>query len=233
MLDEEHTKMSTLESTRVLNLTFHGIGDLLRPLDDGEASVWLSEKKFGEFIEVARDRPEVRITFDDGNASDIKYAMPLLIRNGIKAIFFVIAGRVGQKGFLSSSDLVEMKRCGMEIGSHGMVHKPWRNLDNEAIKEEIYSAKARIEDMLGSEIHEAACPFGVYDRRSIAALKSAGFKNVYTSDKGAANSGAWLQARNTIHETDAIDSVFGLFDRSRFGLESLSIATKSLIKQWR
>lgn len=225
--------MPTLETARILNLTFHGIGDLLRPLDDGEASVWLSEKKFVEFIEAARDRPELRITFDDGNASDIKYAMPLLIRNGIKAKFFVIAGRVGQKGFLSSSDLVEMKRCGMEIGSHGMVHKPWRNLDDDAIKEEIYSAKARIEDLLGCEIHEAACPFGVYDRRSIAALKSAGFKNVYSSDKGAANSGAWLQSRNTIHETDAIDSVIGLLARSRFCFESLSIATKSLIKQWR
>ena len=225
--------MTTRESGRVLNLTFHGIGDLLRPLDDGEASVWLSEKRFGEFVDAARSRPEVRITFDDGNVSDIRCAMPLLVRHGMKATFFVIAARVGQAGFLSPSDLVEMKRCGMEIGSHGMVHKPWRKLDVEATKEEIYSAKARIEDLLGCEIHEAACPFGVYDRRSISALKNAGFKTVYTSDKGTAFSGAWLQARNTIHEADAIDSVFGLLDRSRFGLESLGIATKSLIKQWR
>ena len=225
--------MTTRESGRVLNLTFHGIGDLLRPLDDGEASVWLSEKRFGEFVDAARSRPEVRITFDDGNVSDIRCAMPLLVRHGMKATFFVIAARVGQAGFLSPSDLVEMKRCGMEIGSHGMVHKPWRKLDVEATKEEIYSAKARIEDLLGCEIHEAACPFGVYDRRSISALKNAGFKTVYTSDKGPAFSGAWLQARNTIHEADAIDSVFGLLDRSRFGLESLGIATKSLIKQWR
>lgn len=225
--------MTTRESARILNLTFHGIGDLLRPLEDGEASVWLSEKRFAEFVEAARNRPEVKITFDDGNASDIRCAMPLLVRYGMKATFFVIAARVGQTGFLSSSDLIEMKRCGMEIGSHGMVHKPWRKLDVEATKDEIYLAKARIEDLLGCEIHEAACPFGVYDRRSIAALKNAGFKTVYTSDKGATQSIAWLQARNTIHETDTVDSVFGLLDRSRFGLESIGIATKSLIKQWR
>ncbi len=225
--------MATLESTRVLNLTFHGIGDLLRPLDDGEASVWLSEKRFGEFVDAARNRPEVKITFDDGNASDIRCAMPLLVRHGMKATFFVIAARIGQTGFLSSSDIVEIKRCGMDVGSHGMIHKPWRKLDVEATKDEIYSAKARIEDLLGCEIHEAACPFGVYDRRSIAALKNAGFQTVYTSDKGTAQSGTWLQARNTIHEADAIDSVFGLLDRSRFGLEPLRIATKSMIKQWR
>lgn len=225
--------MTTRESARVLNLTFHGIGDLLRPLDDGEASVWLSEKRFAEFVEAARDRPEVQITFDDGNASDIRYALPLLGRHGMKAIFFVIAARIGQTGFLSSSDIVELKRSGMGIGSHGMVHKPWRKMDVEATESEIYSAKARIEDLLGCEIYEAACPFGVYDRRSIAALKNAGFKTVYTSDKGATQSGAWLQARNTIHEADSIDSVLGLLDRSRFGLESLRIATKSMFKQWR
>lgn len=58
----------------------HGIGDLVRPLNDGEGPVWLSEKRCSEFVEIAKFRPHARITFDDGKASDIKHVMPLLIR---------------------------------------------------------------------------------------------------------------------------------------------------------
>ena len=51
------------------------------------------------------------------------------------------------------------------VGNHGMHHRKWATLDNRELQEEVIEAKDRLEQIVGSEIVEAACPFGSYDRR--------------------------------------------------------------------
>ena len=52
---------------------------------------------------------------------------------------------------------------------------------------------------------EAACPFGSYDRRVLRALRRTGYRHVYTSDRGLARRGDWLQARNTVQRADGAE----------------------------
>jgi hypothetical protein len=71
-------------------------------------------------------------------------------------------------------------------------------------------ARRRLEDVVGGEVVEAACPFGSYDRRVLGELRRAGYRRVYTSDRGPARRGDWLQPRNTVRRgegTDALDRV--------------------------
>ena len=63
----------------LVNVTVHGIGPPPRPLDPGEERMWVSVEQFERVVDVAADRDDVRLTFDDGNVSDLEVALPRLL----------------------------------------------------------------------------------------------------------------------------------------------------------
>ena len=187
---------------RVLNLTFHGIGRPARTLESDEADVWVSRERFEAVLDRAAALGGVRITFDDGNKSDLEHALPALRRRSLTGTFFVVAGRLGTSGFLDGDDVRELHAAGMTIGCHGMHHRAWRMLDHAELEREVVDARGMLEELLGGAVTQAACPFGSYNRRVLRALRRSGYREVHTSDRGLARPGAWMQARNTVHADD-------------------------------
>lgn len=183
-------------------LTFHGLGIPPRSLETGEDSVWLDGSSFRSVLDAVRDRPDVRITFDDGNLSDLTVALPELLRRGMTARFFVCTGRIDHRHFLDQSALRELLDAGMTIGSHGHDHVPWRRLRGMDADREWSSAKDILENVIGRPVGEAACPFGSYGHRALRGLRSAGFATVLTSDRLWASEHAWLQPRFTLRKSD-------------------------------
>ena len=225
--------MTAWPSSGQINITFHGVGESPRPLDAGEDSVWLSSEHFEAVLDEVGRRPGVRISFDDGNASDFRVALPALRRRGLPATFFVVAGRVGSDGFLSAEDIRSLVTAGMTIGCHGMRHRSWRKLNDGDLCEELMVSRHRLEEIVGSPVTHAACPFGAYDRRALAALRGYGYEQVFTSDGGDARSGRWLQPRNTIRKCDRTDAMeHGLFADAP-AWAGLARRSKRLVKQWR
>jgi peptidoglycan/xylan/chitin deacetylase (PgdA/CDA1 family) len=210
-----------------INLTFHGIGQPQRPLDAGESDVWVSRDQFLALLDSAAGAEGVRITFDDGNASDLEHALPALRERGLKGTFFVVAGRLGEPAFLDEAGVRELAAAGMEIGCHGMRHRPWRGLRADALREELFEAKGILEAVLERPVTKAACPFGSYDRRVLRTLRSTGYRRVYTSDRGTANPGDFLQPRNSLGPNDAP----GLLER--ISAPSLPRRAKLVVKRWR
>ena len=214
-----------------INLTFHGIGEPSRALDPGEAEFWVSRERFHAVLDAVAGRPDVQITFDDGNASDVEHALPALQRRGLTGAFFVCSGRIGEPGFLDAAAIRRLADAGMTVGSHGMLHRPWRELGDSDLHEELVDAKRILEDVVGHPVTEAACPFGSYDRRVLRALRNGAYRHVYTSDRGAARSGAWLQTRNTVRCRDGADIVARIGERSM--PSALMHQAKLTIKRWR
>lgn len=217
----------------IRTITFHGIGPMRPGIDDYEAAMWVSEERFVEIAGVCRGRDEVQITFDDSNRSDVDIALPVLIELGLRAEFFILAGRIGTEGYLGRADLRRLGDAGMSIGSHGMHHRRWRGLSPAQLDEEVVTAREVLEREIGAPIDRAACPFGCYDRRSLSALRRAGFRRVYTSDGGASPSDAWLQSRTSIRSEDTAESVRAMLSSSPGFLTSLGIAAKRFMKRWR
>lgn len=213
----------------VVNLCFHGIGGPERDLEPDEERYWVTEERFGELLEVAGREPRLRLTFDDGNASDAEIALPALQRAGLTATFFVVAGRIGKRGSLSAGQVRELVQGGMTIGNHGLRHRSWRSLDEGALGEELVEARATIAEAAGGPVDEASCPFGEYDRRVLAALRERGFRRVYTVDEAPAQPEAWLQARYTIRSTDTPGSLERLLGARSGPAASLRTA----VKRWR
>ena len=65
---------------RIINLTFHGIGEPERALEPGEEQFWLDSDQFQSALDSVEGRSDVRITFDDGNASDLEHGAPAAAR---------------------------------------------------------------------------------------------------------------------------------------------------------
>jgi peptidoglycan/xylan/chitin deacetylase (PgdA/CDA1 family) len=214
----------------VVNLCFHGIGTPERDLEPDEDRYWVTEGQFAELLQVAGREPRIRITFDDGNASDAEIALPALQRAGLSAAFFVIAGRIGEPGSLTAAQVRELAAAGMTIGSHGFGHRSWRSLDPSALDQELVEAPAAIAEAAGRPVDEASCPFGEYDRRLLGGLRERGFRRVYTVDEAPADPDAWLQARYTIRSTDTAAGLERLAQSAR--KEPVALL-RTAVKRWR
>jgi len=184
-------------------LAVHGIGRPARQLDPGEDERWLTVEQFERVLDVAGEREDVQLTFDDGNESDVEIALPRLVDRGLSAEFFPLAGRLGQRGYLDRDGLRELVRAGMEVGSHGWEPRDWRRLDDRNARRELADAPKLLADLCGRPVRRYSLPFGAYDRRVLTRLKQAGATRVYTSDGGAARRDGWLQARTELqHDVD-------------------------------
>jgi peptidoglycan/xylan/chitin deacetylase (PgdA/CDA1 family) len=213
---------------RAINITFHGIGRPPRPLESGEADVWVTRAQFLSMLDSVAGRDGVRITFDDGNASDVEHALDALRARGLTATFFVVAGRLGMPGFLDESGVRQLAAAGMEIGCHGMHHRRWRGLGEDELRQELVEAKQVLERVLGRPVTQAACPFGAYDRRVLRTLRQVGYQGVYTSDRGTTRPGDWLQPRTSVgpHDGPALLDRIGASD-------TLQRRVKRTVKRWR
>ena len=145
----------------------------------------------------------------------------------------MLAGRVGEPGALGVADLRQMVHEGMAIGSHGMGHSPWRRLDEAAASDEFVRAKAQLEAIVGQPITQAACPFGAYDRRTLALARAAGICTLFTSDGGIARRGQFLRTRNTLHAGDSPESVSRLLRMQPRDLPEWTRRAKTLVKRLR
>lgn len=219
----------TARPATVVNLCFHGIGTPGRELEPDEGQFWVSEEQFEELLEVVQREPGLRVTFDDGNASDVELALPALKRAGLSAAFFLIAGRIGQRGSVDADGVRELARAGMTIGNHGLRHRPWRALDPNAEREELLDAQAAIAGAAGKAVDEASFPFGQYDRNALRAVRRAGFRRVYTVDGGPARADAWLQSRHTITSSESAATLEAIARAERGTARAVSLA----LKRWR
>lgn len=186
----------------VLILNWHGIGPPPRPLEPGEDLTWVDTARFEEILDVVAQRTDVHITFDDGNVSDIEIGLPGLVQRGLSAQFFVLAGRIGERGRVDEAGLRKLVEAGMDIGSHGWAHRDWRSTPTAALDDEIDRAPRVLAEMVGRPVDAVAVPFGSYDRRVVRRLRRSAVQRVYTSDGGRTDPHRWMLSRFSVrHDT--------------------------------
>ena len=180
-------------------LNFHGIGDSVSGVPEGERRYWCPTATWqllaDRIVALREVGIPVAVTFDDGNVSDINHALPILAERGLTAEFFACAGRIGHPGYLSASLLRDLRGAGMSIGSHGWSHVDLRRVDDAELLREAESSRAALSEASEGPVDDFAIPFGSYDRRVLRALR--GYRRVYTRDGGRVRPGAWLQPRSS------------------------------------
>ncbi len=143
-------------------------------------------------------RPQVFLTFDDGYLDNHDTAAPLLAEYGFRAMVFVLPPYVDSAGGFDWPEIAERRRAhpdvmrsmswpmvealaegGIEIGSHGCRHPHLPDLDDERLREELWSSRERIRARLG-RCDVLAYPFGEWDERVAAAAAAAGYSYAFS-----------------------------------------------------
>ena len=217
----------------VVGICFHGIGAPRPGLEPEADEYFVGRDLFLAVLDDLARHPAVDLTFDDGFASDAGIALPALRERGLSASFFPLAGRLGSPGCLDAAGVRALADAGMTVGSHGMAHRSWRGLDAQSAEEELTVARSMIAEAAGQPVTSAACPFGAYDRRVLAALRRHGYSRVYTSDRRRAHRGDWLQPRYSIRHDDTVDTIRENILAPRPLRERLRGEVASRAKAWR
>lgn len=216
-------------------LNFHGIGTATRPFEEGEAPYWITQQRFGEILDLAQShQTPVGITFDDGNDSDYYIAMPELKQRELEAIFFVLAGKIDQPGYLSSAHIKEMDSEHLfTIGTHGMDHQPWPDIAAPELQREISQSVKILSGLCDRTIDQAGLPFGRYNRNVMQQLSTAGQKTVYSSDGGPRLTGTNPLPRFSVRQDTDLQMLADMMLKCQsFGRRAKSEA-KSILKSWR
>lgn len=180
----------------VVNL--HGVGEPHPGVLDDELPYWCPHDAWPHFIDAfaeleQRSGVALELTCDDGNASDMEFVVPGLLERGLRATFFICAGRLDQRHYLSTDQVRDMRAAGMAIGSHGWAHRNLRALSDADLDLEVTGSQDTLSAAIGEPVDTFAIPFGSYDRRVLGRLK--GWRSVYTSDPGTVGPGARLIPR--------------------------------------
>jgi len=218
----------------IINLSFHGVGTPAGPpREAGEHDYWVGRDAFLSLLDELQGRDDVRLSFDDGNASDVEFALPALVERGMAADFFVVAGRLGTPGNLDGDGVRALRDAGMRVGTHGMDHRSWRGLDDGQLAAELVEAREAIAEATGSAVDAAALPLGQYDRSVLAALRRLDYRVVYSSDARRARAGAWFQPRYSVRAGDTPRSVRETVLAPPRAQERLRANLAGLVKRWR
>lgn len=145
---------------------------------------WLERKSF-QFLsldEVVK-RPKanlgervVALTFDDGFRDNYENGFSLLVRRRKSAALFLVVDWIGQKDFVSWSEIRELADSGITMGSHSLSHRWLPNImDERELDDEILGSKKIIEDRLGREVRHFCYPVGGVDERVAERVKRAGY----------------------------------------------------------
>jgi peptidoglycan/xylan/chitin deacetylase (PgdA/CDA1 family) len=166
---------------------FHGIGAIRRSFEYNEEPYWLPHERFLEIVRLVERSPyrdRIVFTFDDSNESDFDLALQPMLAANIYGMFFVLANKIGQPGYLDPDQIRRLRAHGMAIGSHGCDHVRWDLIDEGQLQHEVAGSLQIISKILGEPVGDIGLPFGNYNARVLRCLRANGVERCYSSDGG-------------------------------------------------
>ena len=147
----------------------------------------------------------VSITADDTFADQFTDMAPALEAQGMRATFFVNAGRIDVPGvgFLTTAQLHALQAVGHEIGSHGLTHQHLVTTQNLAGRISREVCDSRVDLLLrGYEVRSIAYPFGEMDGLAQSEARRCGYSIGRSVGTVSTSSGTYA---DTVPPTDALE----------------------------
>jgi peptidoglycan/xylan/chitin deacetylase (PgdA/CDA1 family) len=193
-------------------------------------------------------RQAICLTFDDGFASVVDAAAPLLLERECPATIFAVAGYLGKQNdwpsqpawverrpLAGARQLSDLAEAGFEIGAHGFEHEPLGRVTAEVADREIVDGRAALEDAVGVAVTSFAYPYGSLPSRAARALVLQTYSAACTTipDVVRRNSGLATLPRIDAHSLRGPDSLRRLLEgsgRSRLGARRLANRLRRVVR---
>ena len=130
----------------------------------------------------------VVLTFDDGYDDNYTQAYPILRRHGFSGTFFIITDAVGQPGYASWEQIVDMSNHDMSIQPHGRTHTDLAALSAADATWQIAGSRKILEERLGRPVRFYCYPSGRYTAQTMVVLQASGYEAALTTAYGATHS---------------------------------------------
>lgn len=142
--------------------------------------------------EVAAPRKAVAITFDDGFASLLRHAIPILDGHGFRATFYLVGGIPARRAtwllpdgrlalpLMGWDEARGLREAGHVVGSHALTHVKLAQVDPPTCRAELVDSRAIIEDHVGAAPAHLAYPHGSQNADVRRMAREAGYASACT-----------------------------------------------------
>lgn len=161
----------------------------------------LTMKELYSYFEnqVAVPEKSIVITLDDGYSDNYTAAFPVLKKYGLKATVFMVTSTIDvNPNCLTSAQIKEMDKAGIQIESHTVTHRDLDSLSYSEQLAELKDSKAALEQLLGRTVDYVAYPTGKYNDDTVKAVAEAGYKMAFTTN------GRWSDKSDGILTLDRV-----------------------------
>jgi len=161
--------ISQIETLKNAGYTFITPNDLI---DDMLGKIKLPEKL-------------VILTFDDGYMDFYTDVFPILKKENVKAIAYIVPDFLNRPNYMFTFQVKEIAESPLvEIGAHTMNHVWLKGIAKETAEYEISQSRKSLADMLHLSINSFAYPYGALDQQAVNLVKDAGYTNAVSTIPG-------------------------------------------------
>jgi peptidoglycan/xylan/chitin deacetylase (PgdA/CDA1 family) len=147
------------------------------------AEALVTSEYAGSRIPDTGSRTRSLITFDDGGESYYTAAADRLEALGWRGHCFVTTDCIGQRGFLTATQIRDLDARGHVIGSHSATHPTrFSALSHTEMRREWSESRDALEDLIGRAVTAASVPGGYFSPAVADAAAAAGLRVLFTSE---------------------------------------------------
>ena len=133
------------------------------------------------------------LTFDDGHQSNVSLALPVLEKFGFKAHFFITTGWIETPFHLTSHQVKILSDKGMQVGSHGVTHGYFNEMNVETAQKELQMSRDSLRAIVDKSVASFSAPGGRITPETVDIGKSLGYTVFCTSRFAMMHSGEGLE----------------------------------------
>jgi len=155
-------------------------------------------RRYWERVAPLPSKPVI-ITLDDGYLDLYTTAFPILLSHAFTAVAYIVSGFVGEKGYVTAGEVLQLDRYGIEIAAHTVNHADLASSPAPWLTYQLVASRRWLEQLVGHPVIDMAYPSGKYNQQVVLGVGRAGYYSATTEQYGIFHSQAdryvWTRVR--------------------------------------